>query len=110
MALTLKHKIFKAKSFSGCLHVKELDNFPWDMRCYFVATRMLEEEQVIAFSLFLTSYIKLLWCTWLKDDMSAGKSHIRTWDVIRKELNNQCARICGVVQFIDFGPKKHVGE
>jgi predicted trehalose synthase len=61
------------KSFTGARSAKELENFLWDMKQYFRATRIPKEEMVTITTMYLTGDTKLWWRTHDKEDLRRPK-------------------------------------
>ncbi|KAL0410971.1 UNVERIFIED_CONTAM: hypothetical protein Slati_3686800 [Sesamum latifolium] len=53
------------------------------------ATKVPDAEKVSITSMYLTEDTKLWWRSRLLDDASANRERIETWDVLKKELNDQ---------------------
>jgi hypothetical protein len=84
-----KPKLPEPKCFGGARSSKELENFLWDMEQYFSVARIGAAEQVDLTVMYLTGDAKLWWRTRTKDDLSAGRPKIETWERLKKELKEQ---------------------
>ncbi|KAL0320178.1 UNVERIFIED_CONTAM: hypothetical protein Sradi_5279300 [Sesamum radiatum] len=84
-----KFKVLDPKPFARARSAKELENFLWDMKTYFQATRVPEAEKVSIKSMYLTGDAKLWWRSRLPDDASANREKVETWEVLKKELKEQ---------------------
>jgi hypothetical protein len=83
---TSKPKVPEPKCFGGARSAKELENFLWDMEQYFSVAKIGVAEEVDLTVMYLTGDTKLWWRTRTKDDLSAGRSKIETWDRLKQEL------------------------
>ena len=81
-----KAKVPEPKCFGGARSSKELENFFWDMEQYFSVAKIGVAEQVDLTVMYLTGDAKLWWRTRTKDDLSAGRPKIETWDRLKQEL------------------------
>jgi len=86
---TSKLKVPELKCFDGARSAKELENFLWDMEQYFSVGKISVAEQVDLTVMYLTGDAKLWWRTRTKDDLSAGRPMIETWDRLKQELKEQ---------------------
>jgi hypothetical protein len=84
-----KPKVPEPKCFGGARSSKELENFLWDMEQYFSVAKIGVAEQVDLTVMYLTGDAKLWWRTRTKDDLSAGRPKIETWDRLKQELKEQ---------------------
>jgi hypothetical protein len=78
-----KPKVPEPKCFGGARSSKELENFLWDMEQYFSVVKINVAEQVDFTVMYLTGDAKLWWRTRTKDDLSAGRPKIETWDRLK---------------------------
>jgi len=84
-----KPKVPEPKCFGGARSSKELENFLWDMEQYFSVVKINVVEQVDLTVMYLTGDAKLWWRMRTKDDLSAGRPKIETWDRLKQELKEQ---------------------
>ena len=81
-----KPKLPEPKCFGGARSSKELENFLWDMEQYFSVAKIGVAEQVDLTVMYLMGDTKLWWRMRTKDDLSAGRPKIETWDRLKQEL------------------------
>lgn len=82
----LKIRVLEPKGFNGNLNAKKLENFLWNMKQFFKATHVPDDERVSITSMYLTSDAKLWWFTKVKDDEEFRRPQITTWETLKKEL------------------------
>ena len=58
-----KVRVHKPKPFGGAQNAKDLENFPWDMKQYFIATRIPIGKQITITTMYLLGDAKLWWQT-----------------------------------------------
>ena len=56
----------------------------WDMKQFFKATHIPDSKRVSITSIYLTSDMKLWWCTRVGDDAEFGKPEISTWETKKR--------------------------
>ena len=84
-----KVKLPKPKPFNGAKSAKDLENFLWDMKQYFKAARVPDQEMIMITSMYLSGDAKL-WCrTYVEDYTNAGRVKIDSWEALKKELKDQ---------------------
>jgi hypothetical protein len=75
--------------FGGVRSSKELENFLWDMEQYFSVVKIGMAEQVDLTMMYFMGDAKFWWRTRTKEDLSAGRPKIETWDRLKQELKEQ---------------------
>ena len=60
------------------------------MEQYFIATRIPVGEQVTITTMYLTGDAKLWWKTRTSNDVAACRPKIERWEILKKELKDQC--------------------
>ena len=84
----LKNRVLELKDFNGNLNAKALENFLWNMKQFFKATHVPDDERVSITNMHLTSDAKLWWCTKVEDDEEFRRPQITTWETLKKELKD----------------------
>lgn len=67
--------ILEPKPFSRVYNAKNLKNFLWDMKQYFIVAHT-QNEQVTITTMYLSGDAKWCWCTRTSDDTESNKPHI----------------------------------
>lgn len=84
-----KVRIPEPKAFTGSRSAKELENFLYDMKQYFIAAHILENDQLSITTMYLSGDAKLWWRTRDADDVGACRPRIDTWAKLKKEMRDQ---------------------
>ncbi|KAF2304623.1 hypothetical protein GH714_035906 [Hevea brasiliensis] len=84
-----KAKIPEPKAFGGARGAREVDNFIFDMKLYFDATKNDSDAGRLKIApMYLANDAKLWWRTKVKESIS-GQCSIGTWNNFKKELKAQ---------------------
>ena len=82
-------RILEPKGFGGSRNAKELENFQWDMKQFFKAAHVPNEEMVSITSMYLSGDAKLWWRTRMRDYAESGRPQINIWETLKRELKEQ---------------------